>query len=102
MKDNFKDIPEFADEDEERAFWATHDSTEYIDWDKAQVIVLPKLRPSTKTISLRIPELMLNELRLIANKWDVPYQSLIKMFLKERIDQELMRSTEIFSSLTSE
>lgn len=102
MIDTFKELPEFVDEDEEREFWATHDSTEYIDWDSAQAIVLPKLRPSTKTISLRMPELMLNELRLIANKWDVPYQSLIKMFLKERIDQELMRSGEISPSLTLE
>ena len=84
-----KDIPNFTNEDEERAFWSTHDSTEYVDWDKAEAVILPKLKPSTKTISLRWPELMLNELRLIANKRDIPYQSLIKMFLKERIDQEL-------------
>ena len=84
-----KDIPTFKNEDEERAFWASHDSTEYIDWSEAEETVLPLLKPSTKTISLRLPELMLNELRLIANKRDVPYQSLIKVFLKERIDQEL-------------
>ena len=91
MPQEFKNIPTFENEDEERAFWATHDSTEYIDWDEAEEIVLPQLKPSTKTISLRLPELMLNELRLIANKRDVPYQSLIKVFLKERIDQELKR-----------
>ena len=102
MTNKYKDIPEFVDEDEEREFWATHDSTEYIDWEKGEAVVFSKLRPSTKTISLRVPELMLNELRLIANKWDVPYQSLIKMFLKERIDQELMRSNEILPSLTPE
>jgi predicted DNA binding CopG/RHH family protein len=84
-----KELPQFESEEEERAFWATHDSTEYVDWDEAETAVLPKLKPSTKTISLRLPEMMLNELRLIANKQDVPYQSLIKMFLKERIDQEL-------------
>ncbi len=84
-----KDIPTFKNEDEERTFWASHDSTEYIDWSEAEETVLPLLKPSTKTISLRLPELMLNELRLIANKRDVPYQSLIKVFLKERIDQEL-------------
>jgi predicted DNA binding CopG/RHH family protein len=89
MTNELKDIPTFASEEEEREFWASHDSTEYVDWDKAEAVVLPKLKPSTKTISLRLPELMLNELRLIANKRDVPYQSLIKMFLKERIDQEL-------------
>jgi predicted DNA binding CopG/RHH family protein len=89
MPRKLKDIPDFDNEDEERAFWSSHDSTEYIDWDQAETAVLPKLKPSTKTISLRLPELMLDELRLIANKRDVPYQSLIKMFLKERIDQEL-------------
>lgn len=89
METEFKEIPDFKDEDEERAFWATHDSTEYIDWDSAEPIILPQLKPSTRTISLRLPETMLDELRVIANKRDVPYQSLIKVFLKERIDQEL-------------
>lgn len=84
-----KQIPKFKNEDEEREFWATHDSTEYLDWEKAQPVVFPKLKPSTKTISLRLPESMLNKIRLLANKRDVPYQSLIKMFLQERIDQEL-------------
>ena len=94
MVKELKEIPTFKNEDEEREFWITHDSTEYVDWDKAETVVLPKLKPSTKTISLRLPELMLNELRVIANKRDVPYQSLIKMFLKERIDQELKQYTE--------
>jgi len=89
MPNDYNEIPKFQSEDEEREFWATHDSTEYVDWDNAEEVVLPKLKPSTKTISLRLPELMLNELRLIANKRDVPYQSLIKIFLKERIDSEL-------------
>jgi predicted DNA binding CopG/RHH family protein len=89
MPTEFKEIPDFKDEDEERAFWATHDSSEYIDWDSAESAILPQLKPSTKTISLRLPEAMLDELRVIANKRDVPYQSLIKVFLKERIDQEL-------------
>jgi len=84
-----KDIPNFKSEDEERAFWATHDSTEYINWDKAEIQTIPKLKPSTKTISLRLPEYILDQLRSIANKRDVPYQSLIKIFLKERIDQEI-------------
>jgi predicted DNA binding CopG/RHH family protein len=85
----YKNIPSFTTEDEERTFWATHDSTEFIDWEEAEAIVLPKLKPSTKSISLRLPESMLNQLRMIANKQDVPYQSLIKLFLKERIEQEL-------------
>ena len=84
-----KDIPNFKSEDEERAFWATHDSTEYINWDNAEIQTIPKLKPSTKTISLRLPEYILDQLRSIANKRDVPYQSLIKIFLKERIDQEI-------------
>jgi predicted DNA binding CopG/RHH family protein len=89
MPQALKDIPTFENEDQEREFWATHDSTEYINWDEAEAVILPRLKPSTRTISLRLPELMLHELRLIANKRDIPYQSLIKMFLKERIDQEL-------------
>ena len=84
-----KAIPKFENEDEEREFWAEHDSADYLDWGKAERVIFPKLKPSTKTISLRISESMLNELRLLANKRDVPYQSLIKVFLQERIDREL-------------
>ena len=102
MAKELKEIPTFKSEEEEREFWATHDSTEYVDWDKAEAVVLPKLKPSTKTISLRLPELMLNELRVIANKRDVPYQSLIKMFLKERIDQELKQRGGSAAALSTE
>ena len=84
-----KNIPIFKSEDEEREFWSIHDSTEYVDWDKGKIAMFPKLKPSTKTISLRLPEYMLEELRTIANKMDVSYQSLMKIFLKERINQEL-------------
>ena len=84
-----KQLPDFNSEDEERAFWATHDSADYLDWSQAKRALLPRLKPSTKTISLRLPESMLNVLRLLANKRDVPYQSLIKVMLQERIDQEL-------------
>jgi len=90
MKNTLRDIPTFESEDEEREFWATHDSTEYVDWDKASPVYFPKLKPSTKSISLRLPEMMLDKLRLIAHKRNVPYQSLIKVFLYERINQELM------------
>ncbi len=83
-----KKIPEFHDEEEERAFWATHDSTEYVKWSKAERAIFPGLKPSTKTISLRLPASMLDELRQLAHKRDIPYQSLIKTFLRERIDQE--------------
>ena len=84
-----KRIPKFKNEDEEREFWATHDSTDYIDWNKGKRVVLSKLKPSIKTISLRLPESMLEELKLLANKRDVPYQSLLKIFLAERIEEEL-------------
>lgn len=84
-----KKIPKFESEDEEREFWAAHDSTEYVDWKKAKRLVLPGLKPSVKTISLRLPESMLEELKLLANKRDVPYQSLLKIFLSERIREEL-------------
>jgi predicted DNA binding CopG/RHH family protein len=94
MPNDQKELPIFENEDEERAFWATHDSTEYINWDEGEITLLPTLKPSTRAISLRLPEFMLNELRLIANKRDIPYQSLIKIFLKERIDQELKTFTE--------
>ena len=83
-----KKIPKFKNEDAERKFWAKEDSTEYIDWGKSKKSTFPNLKPSTKTISLRLPESMLDELKLIANKRDVPYQSLIKILLKERIDKE--------------
>ena len=84
-----KKIPKFKNEDKEREFWAKSDSTEYINWKKSEKIAFSKLKPSTKTISLRLPEFILDEIKMIANKRDVPYQSLIKIFLKERIDLEL-------------
>jgi predicted DNA binding CopG/RHH family protein len=86
-----KKIPEFKNEAEEQKFWATHDSTEYVDWSKAKHAVFPNLKPSTKTISLRLPQTMLEELKLLANKRDVPYQSLLKTFLSERIESEFQR-----------
>jgi predicted DNA binding CopG/RHH family protein len=84
-----KRIPQFKSEDEEREFWQSHDSTEYVDWKKAKRFTLANLKPSVKTISLRLPESMLEELKLLANKRDVPYQSLAKVFLSDRIEQEL-------------
>ena len=83
-----KTIPRFNSEDEERTFWAKHDSSEYFDWKKAQKVIFPNLKPSTRTISLRLPESMIEELKVLANKRDVPYQSLLKLFLAERIEQE--------------
>ena len=84
-----KKVPHFKSESEERKFWSTADSTRYIDWRRAQRTVLPDLRPSLRTISLRLPEPMLEELKLLANKRDIPYQSLLKVFLAERIEEEL-------------
>jgi len=90
MKKNKKRrIPKFRNEDEEREFWASHDSTDYIDWSEAREVIMPNLKPTLKTISIRLPEIMLEELKLIANKRDVPYQSLMKIFLAERVKQEL-------------
>jgi len=82
-------IPKFKTEAEERDFWANTDSSDYIDWSKAKRVLLPNIKPSLRTISLRLPELMIDELKLIANKRDVPYQSLIKIFLSERLSKEL-------------
>ena len=84
-----KKIPNFKTEDKEREYWAKQDSTDVLDWKKAKKVVLPNLKPSIKTISLRLPESMLEELKLLANKRDVPYQSLLKIFLSERIEDEL-------------
>jgi predicted DNA binding CopG/RHH family protein len=89
MKKKLKELPKFKTEDEEREFWATNDSTDYFDWSRAEFVIFPNLKPTTRTISLRLPGSMLDSLKVAANKRDVPYQSLIKMFLKERLDQEL-------------
>ena len=80
-----KAVPKFASEAEERAFWETHDSTEYLDWSKSQKAVLPNLKPTTKTISLRLPQHLLDSLKAAANARDVPYQSLIKVWLHEKL-----------------
>ncbi|MEE8412618.1 MAG: BrnA antitoxin family protein [Acidobacteriota bacterium] len=84
-----KKLPEFRSEDEEREFWSKTDSTEYVEWRRAKRLVLPNLKPTQKTISLRLPVMMLAELKRLANKRDVPYQSLLKVFLAERLEKEL-------------
>lgn len=83
-----KAIPHFKNEDQEDKFWSTHDSTEYIDWSKAIHMEFPNLKPTTKTISLRLPAMLLDSLKKLANKKDVPYQSLIKVFLDEKVQDE--------------
>jgi len=90
---NKKKIPTFKSEDAEREFWDGHDSTDYIDWTKAKRALFPRLKPSTETISLRLPKSLLDELKLLANKRDVPYQSLLKVFLAERVERELRRTS---------
>ena len=80
-----KKIPEFKSEAEERAFWETHDSSDYLDWTQAQRAVLLNLKPTTKTISLRLPQHLLDSIKAAANARDVPYQSLIKVWLQEKL-----------------
>ena len=83
-----KAIPTFRSEAEERTFWETHDTSPFVDWGNARVAVFPNLKPSTETISLRLPAALLAELKALANKRDVPYQSLLKVFLAERVERE--------------
>jgi predicted DNA binding CopG/RHH family protein len=83
-----KTIPKFKNEDDERNFWATGDSTEYVDWPSGKRRKLVQLKPSLKTISLRLPVSMIEDLKVLANRRDVPYQSLLKVFLAERLARE--------------
>ena len=85
MNEKRKNIPSFANGAEERAFWETHDSTNYLDWTKAQEVILANLKPSTKSISLRLPQHLLDSIKVAANARDVPYQSLIKVWLQEKV-----------------
>jgi predicted DNA binding CopG/RHH family protein len=89
MKKKLKSIPTFKNEDEERDFWAVADSSEYFDWSKAEKAVFPNLKPTTESISLRLPSSLLARIKQLANKKDVPYQSLMKIFLSDRVDKEL-------------
>ena len=82
---NFKPLPKFKSEAEEREFWETHDSTEYIDWSKAERVQFPNLKLTTKSISIRLPLGLINALKIEANKRDVPYQSLVKIWLNEKL-----------------
>ncbi len=83
-----KPIPKFKSEKEWSRFWMTHDSTEYVDWSKAKRVVFPNLKPTYKSISLRLPLFMLDKIKLLANKKDVPYQSLMKVYLAEKVKEE--------------
>ena len=86
MRKRAKPIPTFASEAEERRFWESHDSTEHVDWSRAERVRLPNLRPSTTSISLRLPVSLLERIKVAAHKRDVPYQSLIKTWLAEKLD----------------
>jgi len=83
-----KKLPEFKNENDERKFWATADSAEYVDWQSGERKRLPRLKPSLKTISLRLPVFMIEDLKVLANRRDVPYQSLLKMFVADRLKAE--------------
>jgi predicted DNA binding CopG/RHH family protein len=85
MKKRLKAIPQFANEKEERKFWEQNDSSDYLDWNEAQPVVMPNLKPTTKTISLRLPQHLLDSIKAAANARDVPYQSLIKVWLQEKL-----------------
>lgn len=85
MSKPLKPPPHFTNETEERIFWESHDSSEYLDWGNAQSVVLPNLKPTTKTISLRLPLHLLEAIKVAANARDVPYQSLIKIWLQEKV-----------------
>jgi predicted DNA binding CopG/RHH family protein len=85
MKQKIKAIPKFSSEQQERTFWETHDSTDYVDWSKAQRASFPNLKRSTESISLRLPLSMLEGIKIEANRRDVPYQSLIKVWLEEKL-----------------
>lgn len=85
-----KSLPAFSTEDAERSFWATHDSAEYVDWEGAQRRSLPNLKPTLRTISIRLPESMIGHLKVLANKRDMPYQSLLKQLLAEQLKMELV------------
>jgi predicted DNA binding CopG/RHH family protein len=87
-----KRIPRFESEDDEREFWSGHDSADYVNWQTAGEVRLAKLKPTTRTISIRLPETMLENLRVLANKRDVPYQSLLKIYVAERIEEGLRLS----------
>jgi len=89
MKKKLKPIPKFKNEDQERDFWATAETSQYFNWDKAEEVIFPNLKPTTKTISLRLPQYLLYRIKELANAKDVPYQSLMKIFLAERVKKEL-------------
>jgi len=88
MKKHLEPIPTFASEEEERHYWEANDSAPHIDWSRAERGRLPNLKPSTQAISLRLPLALLDRIRIAANERDVPYQSLIKIWLAQKVDED--------------
>ena len=89
MKKKIKEIPRFKSEKEEREFWEQHDSADYVDWEHGRRVSFPALKPRLKSISIRLPESMIEQLKVLANKKDVPYQSLVKIYLSEKVREEM-------------
>ena len=92
-------VPAFASEQAEREYWETHDTSSVVDWSTARQAVFPNLKASTETISLRLPTALLSDLKVLANKRDVPYQSLLKVYLAERVTRETLGGTRPIKAL---
>ena len=90
VKNKYKEVPHFKSEDEEREFWSTHDTADYFDLSRAKQALFPNLQPTTRSISIRLNESLLQTLKVLANKKNVPYQSLIKMYLSEKVKEETL------------
>ena len=89
-KKKYKEVPEFKSEDEEREFWSTHDTADYFDLSQAKKAIFPNLKPTTRSISIRLNESLIQELKVLANKKNIPYQSLIKIYLSEKVKEETL------------
>ncbi len=89
-----KPIPDFKNEDQERNFWQTHDSTNYVNWSKATNAVFPRLQPSVQPVNLRMPVWLYSDLKRLANLRDVPYQSLMKIYLAEKVREEERKTVQ--------
>ena len=87
-----KKVPNFKDERAEREFWRKHDSADYLDWRKARAVRLAELKPSTRSISIRLPESLIQDIKVLANKRDIPYQSLLKLYVAQKVEEELRQS----------
>lgn len=92
MNKRFKELPKFKNEDEERDFWAVHDSTDYFDWSKARRVIFPNLQLTKRPISLRITNSLLAKVKMLANKKDMPYQTLMKQYVSKGVEQEFTRA----------